>query len=92
MGAPPQNLAEVDIDVGDSGRRPPSRSAWLIPLPWAGFVMLQTVIGVVWLDSRLAPIAVLVEQQKMRDDRIAELERRVEIVDQECRRYLWKGK
>jgi hypothetical protein len=69
----------------------PARN-WLIPLPMVAMVLVQTVLGVIWLDNRLAPIDVLVEKQRDRDERIAELSRRLEMVDNECRHYDWKGK
>ena len=85
----PRMEREQILDIEAQPRRV---SAWLLPVPLVGVILLQTVLGVVWLDNRLAPIAVLVEHEKEHDDRIAELTRRVEVVDDECRRYEWKGK
>lgn len=105
MGAANQsNLREVDIDVDEpdmGGRR--DRHAWSIasfglPLPMVAVLLVSYGAAVLWIDSRLAPIPIIVEQNKeiraeqykqgdavrdlaLRDDRIAEMGRRIELLE-----------
>jgi hypothetical protein len=86
-----EEILEIE-QLEQLARRSSQRSVWLVPLPMVAIILVQTILGVVWLDNRLAPIALIAEQQKLRDDRIAELARRIELIDDGCRRYEWKAK
>jgi hypothetical protein len=56
---------KVNIDVGQDRREPRwSVAALGLPLPFVGVLLLQTVIGVLWLDARLGKIDTVIEQQK----------------------------
>jgi hypothetical protein len=66
MGAA-ERMREVDLDVGDSGRRAPIRwsaESLVMSLPKVAMVLAAYGGALLWIDSRLAPIPILVEQNK----------------------------
>jgi len=92
------------MDVSEA----PARAGWSLadlglPLPTVAALLVAGAGLVLWLDARLAPIPIIVEQNKeiraelykqrdaerdlaLRDDRIAELGRRIQILETEGRR------
>jgi hypothetical protein len=83
-----EEILKIEAPTPQPHRAP----AWLVPVPLVAAMLVQTALGIVWLDNRLAPIAVLLDHEKEHDGRIAELARRVEAVDDECRYYERKSK
>jgi hypothetical protein len=98
-----QGMKVVDIDVGQTPRREAEDARWSItrlgvPVSKVAAMMLTYGLALLWIDNRLAPIPILVEQNKeirdsiyrqdlakkdleIRDDRIAELTRRVGVLE-----------
>jgi hypothetical protein len=102
MSANPRNLREVDLDAEELEHKRSRRQQWsvaglVMPLPMVGLLLLQTVLGTLWLDSKLAPLATVAEMKEikaeiykqqdatkdlaLRDDRIAEIIRRLELLE-----------
>lgn len=53
MGAP---LREVDIDMGEPSGPRRSVASLTLPLQWVAILLVQTTLGVVWLDHRFGSL------------------------------------
>lgn len=60
MGAP---LREVDIDVGEPSGPRRSIAAFTLPLQWVGVLLLQTGLGMGWLDHRFGGLETEIRDQ-----------------------------